>query len=359
MSVSRFELQLRGVACIVTQTAVTTCLPELHDLCVSTATVAPTPERVDKRTKLQLTNCPFHLRQHICFRMLPWRGMSHSWKPFALKSNSIFKSNLLKVKWNGSTAKWNSMTPVVLNPIAHQPGGRMFTVSFFYYPQHRANYWKHIAHIDVHIHTRPHWHTGTCTGKPSPMKSLQQQPPLAVWLHTPHWGGPTSWNSFQQIFKVVIGCSHSWVSLSPNAACSLSLHLSPILFLLLFLENKNVRSNVLRSAVSLSYWSEWAKRNISQQTELSFPAVTDRGTPGRRTWMNSSSWRNNWSLVDWWYQCGSVCFPLCFLSWYCIDCQSSLPATWTNDYYKTHIMLYERAVAKLSLHICSTASFEI
>lgn len=239
-------------------------------VCVSTAAAAPTPDRVDKWTKRQLTSCPFHLRQHIRFRMFLWRGTSHSWKPFALKSNLIFKSNLLKVKWNGGAAQWNSVTPVVLNPIAHQPGGRMFTVCLLLSSAEGKLLETYSSHRRAHTHptSLTYWHMHRhCQVQWDLFNS--PPPPLAVWLHTPYWGGSTSWNSFQQIFRVVIGCSHSWVSFSPNAVCSSSLHLSPILFLLLFLGNKNVRSNVLRSAVSLSYWSEWAKRNETSHSELS------------------------------------------------------------------------------------------
>lgn len=46
----------------------------------------------------------------------------------------------------------------------------------------------------------------------------------------PHRGRPTSWDSLQLIFKVVIGCSHFWVSFSPHAGCLLSLHRSFIPF---------------------------------------------------------------------------------------------------------------------------------
>lgn len=110
----------------------------------------------------------------------------------------------------------------------------------------------------THTPSLTHWHMHRqCQVRIKPLRQLSlprcRTPlpwtPLASPSPLPHRGGPTSWNYFQQIFKVVIGCSRVLGCLSPDAVCSPSLHLSLVLFLLPFLENENTRRNVLLSAV--------------------------------------------------------------------------------------------------------------
>lgn len=109
-----------------------------------------------------------------------------------------------------------------------------------YTPQQEVRYWNHIAYKAItpceHPPTVTYWNI-TRLLEESTIKLFKHLSPslplqtFALPTPLPHWGGPTSCNSFQQTFKVVIGPSQSWVSFGPNAVCSLFLFVSPSFFL--------------------------------------------------------------------------------------------------------------------------------
>ncbi len=164
--------------------------------------------------------------------------------------------------------------------------------------QQKARWYKHsIVHkgITLHAHTHPpslsHWHMHRYCQVPSNLP--HNSPPSlcdSITLQTfafpaplPHRGGPTSWNSFQQIFKVDIGCSQSWVpSLQTLPALCLSISpsfFSSCLFLKIKIGEEMCRCQRSRSPAERREQKETSHGKLSRLFQL---WETDKQTPWQR-----------------------------------------------------------------------------
>ncbi len=289
--------------------------------------------------------------------MPPCRHMSHSLKKL-LQNDIQIQSAQSEKKW-----KWklNKMRRIEQ---CHSTQLIQFLWLNVYNPQQRARCWKQTVHklisqgawthptdiqshagiqtlINLFINSPPHCAT------PLPLQTFAFLAPL------PHRGGPTSRISFQQILKVVIGCSHSWVSFGPNAVCSLSLHLS------LFLKIKRREKMCFSQQFCSPCRSEWANWNISNCVDLS---SCERQTDTKTKNLEEQSICSFNLVIDGFIADRSV-FPSAFVVLITLHWLPKLLASHMDEWllhWLLHTRHNMRAVSTLSLHICgATASSEM